>query len=77
MAKFDVSEVEEMSEKSVWMKKYELSWLEWLGVNVLRQGRVPRHVAVIMDGNRRFARQVTSPFRAWLLRSASPELFLC
>ena len=40
------------------MKEYELSWLEWLGVKVLRQGRVPRHVAVIMDGNRRFARQV-------------------
>ena len=48
----------EMSADSVWMKQYDLSWSEWLGVKVLRQGRVPRHVAVIMDGNRRFARQV-------------------
>ena len=47
-----------MSEDSVWMKKYDLSWSEWLGGKVLKQGRVPRHVAVIMDGNRRFARQV-------------------
>ena len=47
-----------MSEDSVWMRKYDLSWSEWLGVKVLRQGRIPRHVAVIMDGNRRFARQV-------------------
>jgi len=39
------------------MRKYELSWSEWLGVRVLRRGRVPRHIAVIMDGNRRFARQ--------------------
>jgi len=46
-----------MSADSVWMKQYDLSWSEWLGVKVLRQGRVPRHVAVIMDGNRRFARQ--------------------
>ena len=51
-----------MSEDSVWMKKYDLSWSEWLGVKVLKQGRVPRHVAVIMDGNRRFARQVKNTY---------------
>jgi len=45
-----------MSE-GVWIRKYELSWLEWLGVNVVKRGQVPRHIAVIMDGNRRFARQ--------------------
>ena len=45
-----------MSE-GVWIRKYELSWLEWLGVNVVKRGHVPRHIAVIMDGNRRFARQ--------------------
>lgn len=51
-----------MSEDSVWMKKYDLSWSEWFGVKVLKQGRVPRHVAVIMDGNRRFARQVQNRY---------------
>jgi len=45
-----------MSE-GVWIRKYELSWLEWLGGNVVKRGQVPRHIAVIMDGNRRFARQ--------------------
>jgi len=39
-----------------WMREYELSWIERMAVNVLRRGRVPRHIAVIMDGNRRFAR---------------------
>jgi len=40
-----------------WMREYKLSWTEWMAVNVLRKGHVPRHVAVIMDGNRRYARQ--------------------
>ena len=42
---------------NVWIRPYKLSWLEWLAVKVIQQGRVPRHIAVIMDGNRRFARQ--------------------
>jgi len=45
-----------MSE-GTWIRKYELSWFEWLGVNVVKRGKVPRHIAVIMDGNRRYARQ--------------------
>jgi len=45
-----------MSE-GTWIPKYELSWLEWFGVNVVKRGKVPRHIAVIMDGNRRYARQ--------------------
>jgi len=37
--------------------QYQYSWLERLGINVIKVGSIPRHVAVIMDGNRRFAKQ--------------------
>lgn len=35
----------------------ELSCLEKSIIKVLRQGKVPRHIAFIMDGNRRFAKK--------------------
>ena len=34
-----------------------LSWLERQACTIMRAGRTPRHVAFIMDGNRRFARE--------------------
>jgi len=41
-----------------WVKEeYKFSLLERFSANVLRCGRMPKHVAFIMDGNRRFARQ--------------------
>ena len=46
---------------SEWVRKYDYSWLERLAVNVIKVGRVPKHIAVIMDGNRRFARQAGDP----------------
>lgn len=30
-------------------------WLRYLCCKILRAGHIPRHVAIIMDGNRRFA----------------------
>merc|ERR1719410_258745 len=47
-----------------WVRKYDYSWLERLAVNVIKVGRVPKHIAVIMDGNRRFARQAGDPVLA-------------
>lgn len=34
------------------------SWFRSLCCKVLRAGHTPRHVAIIMDGNRRFARKM-------------------
>uniref|UniRef100_A0ABD2XAU5 Alkyl transferase n=2 Tax=Trichogramma TaxID=7490 RepID=A0ABD2XAU5_9HYME len=38
-----------------WIAKNTLSWLQSLAIKVLRSGNVPKHVAIIMDGNRRYA----------------------
>ena len=44
-----------MSKMSSWIKESKLKWYENLAVNVLKCGKIPKHVAFIMDGNRRFA----------------------
>jgi len=41
-----------------WVRdQYQYSWLQRLAINVIKVGSIPRHVAVIMDGNRRYAKQ--------------------
>ncbi|XP_003739523.1 dehydrodolichyl diphosphate synthase complex subunit DHDDS [Galendromus occidentalis] len=40
------------------LRNYELSWLQKTAMRILAQGRIPQHVALIMDGNRRYAKQV-------------------
>ncbi|XP_066999448.1 dehydrodolichyl diphosphate synthase complex subunit DHDDS isoform X3 [Anabrus simplex] len=38
-----------------WIREKSLNWLQLLCVKVIRSGGVPKHVAFIMDGNRRYA----------------------
>jgi len=41
-----------------WIREeFSYSWLHRLCINVLKCGDLPKHVAFIMDGNRRYARQ--------------------
>lgn len=40
-----------------WVSDYTYSWYELLAMNVVRAGgNIPRHIAFVMDGNRRYAR---------------------
>lgn len=43
------------ADMSTWIRESTLNWYEKLAVNVIKVGTIPRHVAFIMDGNRRFA----------------------
>lgn len=40
-----------------WFVEQNRTWAEWAAIRVLKVGPMPRHLAVIMDGNRRFARK--------------------
>ena len=40
-----------------WISEKKLTWYENVCMNVLKTGQVPRHVAFIMDGNRRYAKR--------------------
>lgn len=41
----------------VWIVDTPLNWFQKFCVNVLKCGPIPNHVAIIMDGNRRFAKK--------------------
>lgn len=40
-----------------WIVDNSLSWFQRFCVNILKCGPIPKHVAIIMDGNRRFAKK--------------------
>lgn len=40
-----------------WIRDNTLNWFQLVCVNVIKAGNVPRHIAFIMDGNRRYAKK--------------------
>ncbi|XP_015599506.1 dehydrodolichyl diphosphate synthase complex subunit DHDDS [Cephus cinctus] len=38
-----------------WIRENTLNWIQFLAVKIIKSGGVPKHVAFIMDGNRRYA----------------------
>lgn len=40
-----------------WIVDSSLSYFQRFCVNIVKSGRVPKHIAIIMDGNRRFAKK--------------------
>jgi len=43
---------------SSWVVDDKRSWPEWFALKILQVGPIPSHLALIMDGNRRFAKQM-------------------
>ena len=43
-------------EQMSWFAEDKRSWVQKTFAKILKQGALPKHVALIMDGNRRFAR---------------------
>lgn len=40
-----------------WIRDSTLNWIQLLCVKVIKSGTVPKHIAFIMDGNRRYAQK--------------------
>lgn len=38
-----------------WIKENTLNWFQYFAIRIIKSGQVPRHIAIIMDGNRRYA----------------------
>jgi ditrans,polycis-polyprenyl diphosphate synthase len=43
--------------KMSWIRDRTLNWIQLLCVKIIKSGRVPKHIAIIMDGNRRYAQK--------------------
>lgn len=43
---------------STWVPNVKRTWLERIIIKILRCGVIPKHVAFIMDGNRRYAKKI-------------------
>lgn len=41
-----------------WLRESNLNWTQRFALEVIKSGKIPRHVAFIMDGNRRYAKKM-------------------
>lgn len=41
---------------SSWVVEDKRTWTEWVALRILKVGPIPKHLALIMDGNRRYAK---------------------
>lgn len=41
-----------------WVRDSNLTWPQRLAIKIIKSGKIPRHVAFIMDGNRRYANKL-------------------
>lgn len=48
--------IDMVDQEDEWFKRVEYSYLQKFAINCVRAGKLPKHVAFIMDGNRRFAK---------------------
>lgn len=46
-----------------WVRDGTITWIQRIAINVIKCGRIPTHIAFIMDGNRRFATKTNMPSR--------------
>jgi undecaprenyl pyrophosphate synthase len=43
--------------ESEWVPDKSLIWLHKFVFTILKRGSLPKHIAIVMDGNRRFAKK--------------------
>lgn len=44
---------------STWVKENCVSFFQLFCIKIVKTGRVPQHIAFIMDGNRRYAKKLS------------------
>lgn len=44
---------------STWVKEDSVTFFQLFCIRVLKTGRIPQHIAFIMDGNRRYAKKTS------------------
>lgn len=57
MAQFQGEKLSSQNSTMSWIVDSTLNWFQYGIIKILKKGCVPKHIAFIMDGNRRFAKR--------------------